>query len=155
MPYKPTIDGMKKSLGNTFEADQLFRLEQKGLFIKRTTTNDGGMLSFYRPDFEQMLLNWKLLKEIEVWNEKGFVSMGAIAGAPQAAEDPETERKRWAQLLKDWKPAVSAAGGVKLRSGTKKFGEVWCEVCMSVIAKNQKVCQVCGAEVQATKKSAA
>ena len=40
---------MKKTMGATFEADQLFRLEQKGLFIKRTTTQDGGILSFLPP----------------------------------------------------------------------------------------------------------
>lgn len=73
LPYKETIDSLKKTLGANFEADQLFALEQKGLFIKRTTTQSGGILSFYKPDFDQMLLNWKILKEVELWNSKGYV----------------------------------------------------------------------------------
>lgn len=147
LPYKSTIDAMKVALGNTFEADQLFRLEQKGLFIKRQTTNDGGVLSFYRPDFEQMLLNWKILRELELWNENGFVEGVGLGGAPAAPEDPEGERKRWSRLLAAWKPFVSAKGEVKLRTGAKKAGETWCETCMSVVKRGQKACDVCGAAI--------
>jgi CRP-like cAMP-binding protein len=147
LPYKATVDALKKTMGNSFEADQLFRLEQKGLFIKRVATNDGGTLSFYKPDFEQMLLNWKILRELELWNEKGFVENGAAAVTPAASEDPTAERKRWVQLLASWKPAAAAGGGApKLRSGEKKVGEIWCDVCMSVMTRGQAICAVCGAE---------
>jgi hypothetical protein len=150
LPYTATIDAMKESLGKTFEADQLFRLEQKGLFIKRTATQDGGVLSFYKPDFEQMLLNWKILKELETWNETGFIEPPGGAALPGHAEStPEhvRERKQWAKALADWKPAVNAKGGVpQLRQGEKKPGEVWCHVCMSPVKKGQKLCEVCGAE---------
>jgi CRP-like cAMP-binding protein len=150
LPYKDTIDAMKKVMGNSFEADQLFRLEQKGLFIKRVSTQDGGTLSFYRPDFEQMMLNWKILRELEIWNEKGFVELGGQTGAPAEAVDPAAERKRWAQMLAGWKP-VASAGGLKLRSGEKKAGEIWCPTCMSVVTKAQKQCHVCGAELGTAK----
>jgi CRP-like cAMP-binding protein len=157
LPYKATIDAMKKELGASFEADQLFRLEQKGLFIKRTATQDGGTLSFYRPDFEQMMLNWKILRELELWNEKGFVDVGDRMAAPSPTEpdpssraivDPVAERKKWAEALAGWKPvAFSTEGAPKLRSGEKAEGEVWCHICMSVVDQKQKSCHVCGADL--------
>jgi CRP-like cAMP-binding protein len=160
LPYKPTIDAMKKAMGGAFEADQLFRIEQKGLFIKRTTTQDGGVLSFYRPDFEQMLLNWRFLRELEAWNEKGFVDMAGAEAAPggnvaaRDALDPVAERRKWAKALEGWKPAaLSGSGAPKLRSGDKAKGEVWCSVCMSVVSHNQRECQVCGAELAPAKAS--
>lgn len=153
LPYKPTIDAMKKSLGPTFEADQLFRIEQKGLFIKRTTVQENAQLSFYRADFDQMILNWKFLTELEKWNEKGFVDSGIKGSAPatevavRSALDPVAERKKWAKALESWKPAgFGQQGPPKLRKGEKARGEVWCSVCMSVLGRNQKMCQVCGTE---------
>jgi hypothetical protein len=156
MPYKQTIDDLKALLGATFEADQLFRLEQKGLFIKKTTTQDGGTLSFYKPDFLQMLLNWKVLKEIEEWNAKGFVELGALG--PKAAASSEkgvpVDRSQWAAVLADWKPLVQQGQLVKLRSGGPAAGEVWCQTCMSPVstaAGAAKYCGVCGAEIPAKK----
>ena len=81
VPYKETIDEMKKVLTG-FQDDQLFGLEQKGLFMKRTQNEKGGTLSFYKPDFDQMLMNWKVLREIEAWNEKGYVDMTPPPPAP-------------------------------------------------------------------------
>jgi CRP-like cAMP-binding protein len=150
LPYTETVDRMKELLGKTFEADQLFRLEQKGLFIKRTATQDGGKLSFYKPDFEQMLLNWKILREIEVWNETGYIepapgtSMAGASGADPV--DHVEERRKWAKLLSEWKPAVTAKGVPELRKGGKKPGEIWCAICMSPMKKGQKLCEICGAQ---------
>jgi hypothetical protein len=154
LPYTATINAMKAVMGQSFEADQLFRLEQKGLFIKRTANQDGGILSFYRPDFDQMVLNWKVLREIELWNEKGFVEASStpLSNDPStAAFDPVAERKKWAKALEGWKPAVtSEKDAVKLRQGERPpQGEVWCEVCMGVLERSAKICNVCGTEVKA------
>jgi CRP-like cAMP-binding protein len=154
LPYKATIDAMKQELGSGFEADQLFRLEQKGLFIKRTASNDGGVLSFYKPDFEQMMLNWKILRELELWNEKGFVEMAGFTSAPDAVFDPEAEKKKWARVLAEWKPAATQSGVPKLRTGEKAAGEIWCPTCMSVVTKAQVSCQVCGSELPSRGKAA-
>ena len=92
VPYKSTIDAMKEVLPG-FEADQLFRLEQKGLFIKRQTTNDGGTLQFLPQDFEQMLRNWRILKEVEDWNEKGYIESSSHHAGPSAHERHELRRR--------------------------------------------------------------
>jgi hypothetical protein len=150
LPFTETIEDLKAMLGKTFEADQLFRLEQKGLFIKRTATQHGGVLAFYRPDFEQMLRNWKILRELETWNETGFIepAQGAVLqGMAESLPEHVAERKKWAKLLANWKPAVTASGSLpELRKGTKKPGEIWCSICMSPLKKGQGLCEVCGAE---------
>ncbi|HUP56802.1 MAG TPA: cyclic nucleotide-binding domain-containing protein [Bdellovibrionota bacterium] len=154
LPYTETVDAMKKALGKTFEADQLFRLEQKGLFIKRTATQNGGVLSFYKPDFTQMLLNWKILRELEIWNETGYVepaqgAAGMPADAGTAPADHAVERKKWAKLLSEWKPVLKDGKIPALRTGAKKAGEVWCSICMSPMKQGQKLCEVCGAQSEA------
>lgn len=161
LPYKSTIDSLKALLGPSFEADQLFRLEQKGLFMKRTATQDGGLLSFYRPDYEQMLLTWKVLKQVELWNQHGWVevssagpSKAVISEADIAAdEQSRAEREKWARRLAGWKPFALRGKPVQLRSGKPRLGEVWCHVCMSVLPKNGETCEVCGAEVPRKKAS--
>jgi CRP-like cAMP-binding protein len=73
--FKDTLDKMKAELGATFNLDALDRLQQKGLFIKRQTNAQGGAISFLKSDFEIMVQNWKFLKEIDKWNELGFVDL--------------------------------------------------------------------------------
>lgn len=78
IPFTETMDRLKKILGNTFTADQLYRIEQKGLFLKRETDNKGATLSFFRAEYLQMLENWRFIKEIEKWNEAGIVEVSAL-----------------------------------------------------------------------------
>lgn len=73
--FKDTMDKMKAEVGASFNLDSLDRLQQKGLFIKRQTNNQGGTISFLKSDFESMVQNWKFLKEIDKWNELGYVDL--------------------------------------------------------------------------------
>jgi NADH pyrophosphatase NudC (nudix superfamily) len=50
-------------------------MEKKGLFVKRESSTTGGSISFYRHDFSTMFQNWKILREIDKWNEKGVVEL--------------------------------------------------------------------------------
>jgi CRP-like cAMP-binding protein len=155
IPYQSTIDAMRRDLPG-FEADQLFRLEQKGLFVKRTSTNEGGSLAYLPQDFEQTLQNWRILKEIEKWNEYGFVARPPEAartsephGTSPAMSPLQAVRKQWAETLANWRPSVSEAGASpKIRSGSKKMSEIWCPVCMSVCKPRQQACEICGADLQ-------
>ncbi len=88
MHYKNTLDKLKEVIGPSFNPDVLSRIEQKGLFLKRASDEKGGILSFFRSEFEIMLQNWRILKEIEKWNEKGFVELiendpAKMAAAPK------------------------------------------------------------------------
>ncbi len=51
------------------------RLEQKGIYCKRKTEGSKVVLQFDKNEFKQMLYNWRILREIEKWNEKGFVDL--------------------------------------------------------------------------------
>jgi CRP-like cAMP-binding protein len=73
--FKDSMDKLKTELGSAFHIDALDRLQQKGLFVKRQSNNSGGTIAFLKPDFELMIQNWKILKEIEKWNELGFVDL--------------------------------------------------------------------------------
>jgi len=73
--YKEIMEQLKTAFGGSFTPDQFDRLEKKGLFIKRESSATGGSISFYRHDFSIMLQNWKVLREVDKWNERGVVEM--------------------------------------------------------------------------------
>lgn len=79
--YQEIMNQLKTAFGN-FTPDQFDRLEKKGLFIKRETNSNGGLISFYRQEFEAMLQNWKILREIEKWNERGVVELVEASAKP-------------------------------------------------------------------------
>ncbi len=66
---------LKTAFAGNFTPDQFDRMEKKGLFIKRESSTTGGTLQFYRHDFSVMLQNWKILREIDKWNERGVVDL--------------------------------------------------------------------------------
>jgi CRP-like cAMP-binding protein len=159
MPYKATVDTLKETFGKGFEADQIFRLEQKGLMIKRTTTQDGGVLSFYKPEFEQMLLNWKVLKEVEQWNDKGFVQLPEEASNDSGAAASASTDQHNAQLkaaldaLDSWKPLVLTGGVPAIRTAPPRPDENLCPQCLSPVLAAQTYCSVCDSNI--SKKKAA
>ena len=159
MPFKATMDALKGALGKTFEADQLSRLEQKGLYMKRTADGSGGTLAFFKADYLQMLLNWRILQEVELWNKNGFVEMSdleplrepepVLPMPPSPADlqgtpDIEAEREYWARLLADWKAPTELGQVPQVRTGVPSPGEVWCATCMSILYAGDKHCRVCG-----------
>lgn len=115
MNYKDVLDRLKDMMGNAFSADLFDRLEQKGLFVKRESSQKGGQISFFRSEFGVMHRNWKILREVEKWNEKGFVEI---------MEAPE-------------KPA--AGGAAQAAAGTKV-----CPACSAQASEAQKFCGECG-----------
>jgi len=154
MPYKATVDSMKEVMGKTFEADQIFRLDQKGLMVKQTNTQEGGVLSFFKPEFEQMLLNWKVLKEVELWNERGYVELsdtlksdGAPAGAPLTSKDSAISPQSNPSELDSWKPLVLSGGAPKIRTEPARPNEILCPHCMTAVTAAQKYCTVCDCEL--------
>ena len=73
--FKDTMEKMKELMGPSFNIDAIDRLQQKGLFVKRQSNDKGGSISFFKPEFEEMIQNWKFLLEIDKWNEVGFVDL--------------------------------------------------------------------------------
>ncbi len=74
--YQKTMERFKTDLGINLNADHFARLEQKGIFAKRQARQDGTVvLQFDIKEFKTTQKIWKMLREIEKWNDKGFVDM--------------------------------------------------------------------------------
>ncbi len=74
LDYGKVLDRFKTDLNINLNQDHFARLEQKGLFIKRQTRQDNSIvLQFDLREFKGIQLNWRFIKEIEKWNEKGVV----------------------------------------------------------------------------------
>jgi hypothetical protein len=72
--YSKFMENMKKHSNLTINNNHFERLEQKGLYVKRATQDGGGViLSFDFEEFTRTFFSWKVIKEIDRWNEKGFV----------------------------------------------------------------------------------
>lgn len=70
------VEDFKTSLAINLSSDIFARLEQKGVFVKRKTQSDGQvLLQIEVKEIQTILSVWKFLKEIEKWNEKGFVDL--------------------------------------------------------------------------------
>ncbi len=73
-----------KEYGISLGAGHFTSLEAKGLFCKRKNTSDGKVhLQFEIKEFRTQIDIWKVLKEIDKWNEKGFVDMSEIDEGPK------------------------------------------------------------------------
>jgi len=65
----------KNEIGINLNNDHFNRLEGKGVFMKRKNGGSGVLLQFEVKEFRSVAQSWKMLREIEKWNEKGFVDM--------------------------------------------------------------------------------
>jgi hypothetical protein len=65
----------KNELGINLNNDHFARLEGKGIFMKRKAASEGVLLQFELKEYRSVAFSWKILKEIDKWNEKGFVDM--------------------------------------------------------------------------------
>lgn len=74
--YPKVLESFKKDLGINLSPDHFSRLEQKGIFSKRHVRQDGSVaLQFDLKEFKQTQKIWRILREIDKWNENGFVDM--------------------------------------------------------------------------------
>jgi hypothetical protein len=74
LDFPKVVEYFKNELGVNFTPDTLTRLENKGLFAKRrTNSNNDVQLQFEIKEFSGFYKNWRVLREVDKWNEKGFV----------------------------------------------------------------------------------
>lgn len=67
---------VKEKMGINFSNDHFARLEQKGVLCKRRSIEGQGVrLEFEIKEFQNILFSWRILRELDKWNEKGFVDM--------------------------------------------------------------------------------
>jgi hypothetical protein len=68
-------DRLSADHGIQLNNDHFSRLEQKGCITKRRTIGDQVKLEFEIKELNNLLFTWKILKEIDKWNEKGSVDI--------------------------------------------------------------------------------
>lgn len=73
--YAVFADKMQEELGVKLTADHFVRLEAKGVFNKRRTTADKVYIDFDLKEYRNILYSWKLIKEVNKWNERGYVDL--------------------------------------------------------------------------------
>lgn len=67
---------VKEKMGINFSNDHFSRLEAKGVLAKRRNIEGQGVkLEFEIREYKNVLFTWKILRELDKWNEKGFVDM--------------------------------------------------------------------------------
>lgn len=65
-----------EELGLNLNNDHFNRLENKGIFMKRKAGGPNGVvLQFELKEYRSVAFSWKILREIDKWNERGYVDM--------------------------------------------------------------------------------
>lgn len=73
--FASIVEYCKEEIGINLNNDHFSRLETKGVFCKRKSGSAGVLLQFEPKEFRSIFQSWKILKEIDKWNEKGFVDL--------------------------------------------------------------------------------
>lgn len=75
LDFNKMTEHCKEELGINLSNDHFNRLEAKGILMKRASRPEGVQLQFDFKEFQYTLEAWKIIREIEKWNEKGFVDL--------------------------------------------------------------------------------
>ncbi|HVK60211.1 MAG TPA: Crp/Fnr family transcriptional regulator [Bdellovibrionales bacterium] len=73
LEYSKVLEKFKSAMSLQLNNDHFALIEQKGLFVKRQSTDTGIVLHFDYREFDNTLKVWRVLREVERWNEKGSV----------------------------------------------------------------------------------
>ncbi|PWU16816.1 MAG: hypothetical protein C5B49_09965 [Bdellovibrio sp.] len=78
------IDFVKERLGTALTPDHFARLEARGVFAKRSLASDGTLWLHFEPkEFQNIANNWRFIREVDRWNEKGYVDPAEEKLAPR------------------------------------------------------------------------
>jgi hypothetical protein len=81
---------VKEEMGLQLNADHFSLLETKGLFVKRSSAGQNVTVGFDFKEFDRTMKVWKVLREVERWNEKGSVDPNeAVVEAKVKKAGPE------------------------------------------------------------------
>lgn len=87
--YTKIQEDVKKDLGVNLNQDHFARLEQKGVMSKRRNVDGKGVfLEFEIKEYRNFFFSWKFIREIDKWNEKGFVDLDEKEEKKKKSEGP-------------------------------------------------------------------
>lgn len=73
--FAAVAEDIKERLGIGLNNDHFSRLEQKGVLCKRRTVDNQPRCEFEIKEYQNIHFSWKIIREIDKWNEKGFVDI--------------------------------------------------------------------------------
>ncbi len=86
VPYKEVTEHLRSRYSIDLKETHVNLLEKKGLFMKRHTIGEDVFVSFDRHEWAQTSKFWRIIQEIDRWNEKGMVNMKEdLLAGPKAA----------------------------------------------------------------------
>lgn len=84
MDFTKVIEAFKNDFGINLGTGHFTQLENKGIFAKRQSRSDGSVvLQFEIKEFKTTQKIWRIIREIDKWNEKGFVDMTEDENKPK------------------------------------------------------------------------
>lgn len=79
LDFQKVLEHFKNEAGINLGTDHFTRMGQKGLFAKRKANADGSVvLQFDYKEFMTTSKIWRILREIDKWNDKGFVDLHEV-----------------------------------------------------------------------------
>ncbi len=76
LDFAKVQEQIKNEINVNLNNDHLLRLEQKGIMAKRRNVEGQGVkLEFEIKEYRNIFFTWKIIREIDKWNEKGFVDI--------------------------------------------------------------------------------
>ncbi len=73
LDYDKVLEEVKKKAGVDIKNTHWDLLEKKGLYVQRKSREQGLTLQLNKDEFIKTAIFWAFIKEIESWNQKGFI----------------------------------------------------------------------------------
>lgn len=86
LDYTKVVDRVRERMDLSLNGDHFTLIENKGLFVKRQSNDKGVTLQFEIREFGNTLKVWRVLREVERWNEKGSVDPKEPVAEPARAK---------------------------------------------------------------------
>jgi len=110
--FTKAVEQFKSEFGVNLNTGHFSQLEVKGVFAKRQPRSDGTViLSFELKEWQTTQKIWKIIREIDKWNEKGFVDMNE--------EEAKAKKKTGAPSCPTCQAEVAATAKFCMECGAK------------------------------------
>lgn len=112
MEFTKAVEFFKTEFNLNLNTGHFAQLEAKGVFAKRQPRSDGSViLSFELREWQTTQKIWKIIREIDKWNEKGFVDMNE--------EEVKAKKKTGGPSCPSCQAEVAATAKFCMECGTK------------------------------------
>lgn len=115
--FQKSGEKIKNKMNIQLNNDHFARLESKGVLCKRVTREAEPLIEFSKNEIENIYFSWKIIREIDKWNQKGFVDINESSNA-----SPGSHQSLCPQCQTEFNEShkFCSSCGFKLESNLKK-----------------------------------